>query len=69
VIVNIAKLIAVTFTLLGLMGASLADPTGQDRQSAYALMSAQTQAMQYDPAQTPATFWLLDGQTIWQTPA
>jgi len=47
---------------------SFADPTGSDRQSSYALMSAQTQSMQDDPAQNPATFWVLDGQAIWQTP-
>ena len=48
---------------------ALAEPVGSDRQSSYALMSVQTQAMQDDPAQNPATFWLLDGQTLWQTPA
>ena len=68
-IVNLTKQLGVVITLLGVMGTSLADPTGQDRQSAFALMSAQTQAMQNDPAQNPATFWVLDGQTIWQTPA
>ena len=32
-------------------------------------MSKQTQAMQDDPLQNPATFWLLDGQTIWEQKA
>ena len=68
-IVSLAKWVAAIFTLLGVMSSSLADPTGQDRQSAYALMSAESQAMQNDPAQNPATFWVLDGQTLWQTPA
>ncbi len=51
------------------MAIGLADPTGNDRQSSYALMSSQTQAMQNDPVQNPATFWVLDGQTLWQTAA
>lgn len=51
------------------MASCLADPAGQDRVSAFSLMSPQTQAMQNDPAQNPATFWVLDGQTLWQTPA
>ena len=51
------------------LGIGFAEPTGTDRQSSFAIMSPQTQAMQNDPAQNPATFWIMDGQTIWQTPA
>jgi len=36
-----------------------------NRQSSYALMSAATRAMQDDEALNPATFWVLDGQTLW----
>ncbi len=68
-ILNIAKIYFALCALLGVTGIGFADPTGQDRQSSYALMSAQTQAMQNDLVQNPATFWVLDGQTIWQTPA
>lgn len=68
-IVNLAKQIFILFALSSAMGQSFADPAGPDRQSSYGLMSPQTQAMQNDPAQNPATFWVLDGQTIWQTPA
>lgn len=46
-----------------------ADPTGTARQSSYALMSPENRAMQDDPSQNPATFWVLDGETLWQTPA
>lgn len=58
-----------SLTLLGASTVCAADPTGADRQSSYALMSKQTQAMQDDPAQNPATFWVLDGQALWTTPA
>ena len=68
-IVNTVKQFFLLCALLGVTGIGFADPTAQDRQSSYALMSSQTQAMQNDPAQNPATFWVLDGQTIWQTPA
>ena len=68
-IVNLAKQIFILFALLSVMGKSFADPAGSDRQSSYDLMSPQTQAMQNDPVQNPATFWVLDGQAIWQTPA
>lgn len=39
------------------------------RLSGYAQMSRDIQAMQDDPAGNPATFWLLDGQTLWDQPA
>ena len=55
--------------LFGLSGIVFAESFGADRQSGYALMSKQTQAMQDDPLQNPATFWLLDGQTIWEQKA
>ena len=40
-----------------------------DRLSGYAQMSRDIQAMQDDPSVNPATFWLLDGQTLWDQPA
>lgn len=46
-----------------------ADPTGSARQSSYALMSPENRAMQDDPSQNPATFWVLDGESLWQTPS
>ncbi len=52
--------------LVGVASEAFADPVGAARQSGYALMSPQTQAMQDDPGLNPATFWLLDGQTLWQ---
>lgn len=39
------------------------------RLSGYAHMSREIQAMQDDPSLNPATFWLLDGQTLWEQPA
>lgn len=39
------------------------------RQSSYWLMSPETRAMQDDEALNPATFWVLDGQTLWNAPA
>ena len=39
------------------------------RQSSYWLMSPETRAMQDDEALNPATFWVMDGQTLWNTPA
>jgi sulfur-oxidizing protein SoxA len=44
-----------------------ADPVGSARQSSYALMSPENRAMQDDPSQNPATFWVLDGESLWQT--
>lgn len=35
------------------------------RQSSYELMSPATRAMQDDETLNPATFWLLDGQSLW----
>lgn len=46
-----------------------ADPTGSARQSSYALMSPENRAMQDEPSQNPATFWVLDGESLWQTPS
>ena len=42
-------------------------PPGK-RQSSYWLMSPATRAMQDDEALNPATFWVLDGQTLWDEP-
>jgi len=53
----------------GLTTVAFADATGVARQSSYALMSRQTQLMQDDPMQNPATFWVLDGQALWQEKA
>jgi len=39
------------------------------RQSSYELMSASTRAMQDDETLNPASFWILDGQTLWNDPA
>lgn len=43
--------------------------TPDKRQSSYLLMSPATRAMQDDEALNPATFWVLDGQTLWNAPA
>lgn len=43
--------------------------TGDRRLSGYAQMSREIQAMQDDPALNPATFWMLDGQTLWDDAA
>ncbi len=45
------------------------DASRAERVSGYAQMSRDIQAMQDDPAVNPATFWLLDGQTLWDQPA
>ena len=37
----------------------------EKRQSSYLLMSPAIRAMQDDEALNPATFWVLDGQTLW----
>lgn len=39
------------------------------RQSSYLLMSPETRAMQDDEALNPASFWVLDGQTLWNEAA
>jgi sulfur-oxidizing protein SoxA len=43
-----------------------ADPVGNERQSSYELMSADTKAMQDDPLLNPANFAVLDGRALWQ---
>ena len=48
--------------------ADLPDASHAERLSGYAQMSRELQAMQDDPALNPATFWLLDGQTLWGQP-
>jgi sulfur-oxidizing protein SoxA len=35
------------------------------RQSSYIIMSPQTKAMQDDPTLNPATFWIMDGESLW----
>ncbi|NDY84344.1 sulfur oxidation c-type cytochrome SoxA [Orrella sp. NBD-18] len=50
-------------------GIAQADYVGNDRQSSFGLMSRETQAMQQDPTQNPATFWVLDGEALWNRPA
>ena len=44
------------------------DTSRAERLSGYAQMSRDIQAMQDDPALNPATFWLLDGQNLWDQP-
>jgi L-cysteine S-thiosulfotransferase len=39
------------------------------RQSSYELMSSSTRAMQDDETLNPASFWILDGQTLWNESA
>jgi sulfur-oxidizing protein SoxA len=39
------------------------------RQSSYELMSPATREMQDDETLNPATFWVLDGQALWNAPA
>lgn len=36
------------------------------KQSSYALMSAENQAMQDDPSLNPAMFWVAEGESLWQ---
>lgn len=36
------------------------------RQSSYQLMTPENQAMQDDPNLNPATFWVMDGHTLWR---
>lgn len=43
--------------------------TQDKRQSSYVLMSPATRAMQDDETLNPATFWVLDGQTLWNESA
>jgi sulfur-oxidizing protein SoxA len=35
------------------------------RQSTYIIMSPQTKAMQDDPTLNPATFWIMEGESLW----
>ncbi|MFM9990639.1 MAG: sulfur oxidation c-type cytochrome SoxA [Burkholderiaceae bacterium] len=35
------------------------------RQSSHTIMSPQTKAMQDDPTLNPATFWIMDGESLW----
>lgn len=48
---------------------TFADPVGPQRQSSYVLMTPENRAMQDDSSQNPATFWVLDGESLWQTSA
>jgi sulfur-oxidizing protein SoxA len=52
-------------TVVSLGFLAKADPVGKNRQSSYALMSPDTQAMQDDPLLNPANFAVLDGQALW----
>ncbi len=61
--------LTVLLLLSGMGHEAAADEVGSARQSGYAHMSPATQAMQDDPSLNPATFWLLDGQVLWQDKA
>ncbi|QWD78901.1 sulfur oxidation c-type cytochrome SoxA [Polynucleobacter sp. MWH-Svant-W18] len=39
------------------------------KQSSYALMSPENQAMQDDPSLNPAMFWVAEGESLWQSKA
>ena len=43
-------------------------PSGE-RRSAYDLMSRETKAMQDDDTANPGTFWVLDGEALWNAKA
>ena len=43
-----------------------AQPVLQQKQSSYALMSPENQAMQDDPSLNPAMFWVAEGESLWQ---
>jgi len=45
-----------------------ADIPLHDRQSGTVLLSPSNRAMQDDLSQNPASFWLLEGETLWQQP-
>lgn len=55
------------FLVLLLTGTNaLADSIGPQRQSSYQLMTIENQAMQDDPSLNPASFWVMDGHTLWR---
>lgn len=58
-----------TLFIQGVFLPARADYIGPNRQSSYELMSRETQAMQNDATQNPATFWVLDGKALWNKPA
>jgi sulfur-oxidizing protein SoxA len=45
---------------------SVAQTQFQQKQSSYALMSSENQAMQDDPSLNPAMFWVAEGESLWQ---
>lgn len=59
------------YLLLALLGThcALAAPPGDSRQSSYQLMTPENQAMQDDPNLNPASFWVMDGHSLWQEKA
>src|SRR5262245_32230623 len=61
--------------LLVVLGFFLCVPAGAaeirpaDKRSGYTFMSRDTQRMQDDDTTNPATFWVLDGETLWNAKA
>ena len=46
-----------------------ADIPLHERQSGTLLLSPSNRAIQEDLSQNPASFWLMEGETLWQQPA
>ena len=63
--IKVLVICAIGMVISGVAVSRAASPSAE-RQSSYALMSADTKAMQDDPLLNPATFAVLDGQALWQ---
>ena len=63
------RLLPVLAILIGFDSSLALEPSKDVRQSSYQLMTAENQAMQDDPNLNPATFWVMDGHSLWKEKA
>ena len=61
----LVRLLHVLLCALPMATWGASDDASSGRQSGYAMMSPDIQAMQNDPSVNPATFWVEDGQSLW----
>jgi sulfur-oxidizing protein SoxA len=65
----VKRVLALWLMLVGVPLSAHADIPLHERQSSTLLLSPSNRAIQEDLSQNPASFWLMEGETLWQQPA
>jgi sulfur-oxidizing protein SoxA len=64
----VKRVLALWLVVTGLPLSAIADIPLHERQSSTLLLSPSNRSMQEDLSQNPASFWLMEGEALWQQP-